>query len=68
VHQNYYFLKQLAPRLHSELAGKVFIEAFSQQKDELIIIFGENVPKGREGEEGREGQGEKEGGEVEVER
>jgi predicted ribosome quality control (RQC) complex YloA/Tae2 family protein len=41
VHQNYHFIKQLAPRLHSELAGKVFVEAFSQQKDELIIVFAE---------------------------
>jgi len=41
VHQNYHFIKQLAPRLHSELAGKLFVEAFSQQKDELIIVFAE---------------------------
>jgi predicted ribosome quality control (RQC) complex YloA/Tae2 family protein len=39
VHQNYYFLKQLAPKLHDELAGKQFIEAFSQEKDELILVF-----------------------------
>lgn len=39
MHQNYHFIKQLAPRLHSELTGKVFVEAFSQQKDELIIVF-----------------------------
>jgi predicted ribosome quality control (RQC) complex YloA/Tae2 family protein len=47
VHQNYHFIKQLAPRLHSELAGKRFVEAFSQQKDELIIVFAEE----EEGEE-----------------
>jgi predicted ribosome quality control (RQC) complex YloA/Tae2 family protein len=41
VHQNYYFLKQLAPRLNSELSGKKFIEAFSQEKDELILVFAE---------------------------
>ncbi|MCF0073816.1 NFACT RNA binding domain-containing protein [Dyadobacter sp. CY261] len=41
MHQNYHFIKQLAPRLDTELAGKVFVEAFSQQKDELIIIFAE---------------------------
>lgn len=29
--------------MHSELAGKVFVEAFSQQKDELIIIFAEQT-------------------------
>jgi predicted ribosome quality control (RQC) complex YloA/Tae2 family protein len=67
VHQNYYFLKQLAPRLHSELAGKVFIEAFSQQKDELIIIFGENVPKAQEGQEGQEGEEGGKGREAEAE-
>ncbi|MCE6991360.1 NFACT RNA binding domain-containing protein [Dyadobacter sp. CY323] len=39
MHQNYYFLKQLAPRLHQELSGKVFVEAFSQEKDELILVF-----------------------------
>ncbi|WP_353718580.1 NFACT RNA binding domain-containing protein [Dyadobacter sp. 676] len=43
MHQNYHFLKQLAPRLHSELAGKRFVEAFSQQKDELIIVFAEEA-------------------------
>lgn len=43
MHQNYHFIKQLAPRLHSELAGKLFIEAFSQQKDELIIVFAEQA-------------------------
>ena len=41
MHQNFHFLKQLAPRLQSELAGKQFVEAFSQQKDELIIVFAE---------------------------
>jgi predicted ribosome quality control (RQC) complex YloA/Tae2 family protein len=40
VHQNYYFLKQLAPALHNQLAGKTFIEAFSQEKDEIILVFG----------------------------
>ena len=43
MHQNYHFLKQLAPRLHSELEGKRFVEAFSQQKDELIIVFAEEA-------------------------
>ena len=42
MHQNYYFLKQLAPRLHEELAGKIFAEAFSQEKDEIILVFSEN--------------------------
>ncbi|PSL27822.1 NFACT RNA binding domain-containing protein [Dyadobacter jiangsuensis] len=51
MHQNYHFIKQLALRLHSEIAGKVFVEAFSQQKDELIIVFAEqteNEPQDRE--------------------
>ncbi|MCF2488974.1 NFACT RNA binding domain-containing protein [Dyadobacter sp. CY347] len=39
MHQNYYFLKQLAPALHQQLAGKTFIEAFSQEKDEIILVF-----------------------------
>jgi predicted ribosome quality control (RQC) complex YloA/Tae2 family protein len=39
MHQNYYFLKQLAAKLHQELAGKYFIEAFSQEKDEIILVF-----------------------------
>jgi predicted ribosome quality control (RQC) complex YloA/Tae2 family protein len=39
VHQNYYFLKQLAPVLHKSIAGKYFIEAFSQEKDEIILVF-----------------------------
>jgi predicted ribosome quality control (RQC) complex YloA/Tae2 family protein len=43
LHQNYYFLKQLAPKLHQELTGKVFVEAFSQEKDELVIVFAENA-------------------------
>ncbi|GGH50182.1 hypothetical protein GCM10007423_52740 [Dyadobacter endophyticus] len=43
MHQNYHFLKQLAPRLDAELAGKRFVEAFSQQKDELIIVFAEET-------------------------
>ncbi|WP_310589749.1 NFACT RNA binding domain-containing protein [Dyadobacter luticola] len=34
-------MKQLAPRLHRELAGKAFVEAFSQEKDELILVFAE---------------------------
>jgi predicted ribosome quality control (RQC) complex YloA/Tae2 family protein len=42
VHQNYYFLKQLAPRLNQELAGKKFVEAFSQEKDEIVLVFAES--------------------------
>ncbi len=42
MHQNYYFLKQLAPRLNQELTGKKFIEAFSQEKDEIVLVFAES--------------------------
>ncbi|MBE9464104.1 NFACT RNA binding domain-containing protein [Dyadobacter subterraneus] len=42
MHQNYYFLKKLAPRLNQELAGKKFIEAFSQEKDEIVLVFAES--------------------------
>ncbi|WP_247231701.1 NFACT RNA binding domain-containing protein [Telluribacter sp. SYSU D00476] len=41
MHQNYYFLRQLAPRLHEEIRGKRFMEAFSQEKDEIIMVFAE---------------------------
>ena len=42
MHQNYYFLRQLAPRLKLALTGKCFIEAFSQEKEELILIFADS--------------------------
>ena len=41
LHQNYYFLRQLAPILSYELTGKRFLEAFSQEKDEIILVFAE---------------------------
>lgn len=40
VHQNFYFLRQLAPAIEKVVKGKSFIEAFSQEKDELILVFG----------------------------
>ncbi|KAA0992537.1 NFACT RNA binding domain-containing protein [Dyadobacter aurulentus] len=43
MHQNYHFLKQLAPALHDRLAGKYFIEAFSQEKDEIILVFADRA-------------------------
>ncbi|ACT93239.1 protein of unknown function DUF814 [Dyadobacter fermentans DSM 18053] len=56
MHQNYHFIKQLAPRLHAEIAGKIFVEAFSQQKDELIIVFAEkNAEMERDEPEQQEG-------------
>jgi predicted ribosome quality control (RQC) complex YloA/Tae2 family protein len=42
VHQNYYFLKKLAPAIHSRLKGKLFIESFSQEKDELVLVFADS--------------------------
>lgn len=39
MHNNYYFLKQLTVRLREELADTVFVHCFSQNKDELILIF-----------------------------
>lgn len=39
MHLNYYFLRQLATALDAQLKGKKFIESFSQEKDELILIF-----------------------------
>lgn len=50
MHQNYHFIKQLAPRLNNELAGKTFVEAFSQQKDELIIVFAEEAAEVQNGQ------------------
>lgn len=40
MHQNFYFLRQLAPALEKLVKAKTFIEAFSQEKDELILVFG----------------------------
>lgn len=39
MHHNYYFLKKLAPRLDIELRGKSLLETFSQEKDELVLVF-----------------------------
>lgn len=38
---NYFFLKRLAPELEKELKGLVLLECFSQNKDELILGFGD---------------------------
>lgn len=37
MHNNYYFLRQLAKALHPILHGTVVSECFSQNKDELIV-------------------------------
>ena len=39
MQHNYYFLKRLLPALEARLVGSTFIEAFSQEKDELILCF-----------------------------
>ncbi|WP_439879863.1 NFACT RNA binding domain-containing protein [Pontibacter sp. MBLB2868] len=40
MHQNYYFLKQLTQALQQRLTGKQVLTTFSQNKDELVIGFG----------------------------
>ncbi len=45
MHQNHYFLRQLAPALDREIAGKQFLEAFSQERDEIILVFAEGRGK-----------------------
>lgn len=37
MHNNYYFLRQLAPALTQQLAGYKVVTCFSQEKDELVI-------------------------------
>lgn len=37
MHNNYYFLRQLAPALTRQLAGYKVVTCFSQEKDELVI-------------------------------
>lgn len=39
MHNNYYFLRQLVPRIELELMGKQLLTCFSQNKDELILGF-----------------------------
>ncbi len=36
---NFYFLRQLTPRLSEKLVGLVLAECFSQEKDELVLGF-----------------------------
>ena len=45
MHQNHYFLRQLAPALDREIRGKQFLEAFSQERDEIILVFAEGRGK-----------------------
>ena len=39
MHNNYYFLRQLTPRLAEILLGSRLQEAFSQNRDELVLEF-----------------------------
>ncbi|RYC67987.1 NFACT RNA binding domain-containing protein [Spirosoma sordidisoli] len=39
MHTNYYFLRQLAPALEPHLVGLKFMECFSQDRDELVLVF-----------------------------
>lgn len=39
MHQNYHFLKFLCPELQARLAGFTIHSCFSQNKDELVILF-----------------------------
>lgn len=39
MHTNYYFLRQLAPTLEPHLTGLKFMECFSQDRDELVLVF-----------------------------
>ncbi|MGA0559144.1 NFACT RNA binding domain-containing protein [Larkinella sp. VNQ87] len=39
MHTNFYFLRQLAPALEPQLTGLKFMECFSQDRDELVLVF-----------------------------
>ena len=39
MHTNYYFLRQLAPVLARHLTGLSFMECFSQDRDEVVLVF-----------------------------
>lgn len=41
MHTNYYFLRQLAPLLMQRLTGLLFMECFSQDRDEVVLVFAE---------------------------
>ena len=44
MHNNYYFLRQLTPRLAEILLGSRLQEAFSQNRDELVLEFALALP------------------------
>ena len=39
MHTNFYFLRQLAPALAANLVGLRFMECYSQDRDELVLVF-----------------------------
>lgn len=39
MNTNYYFLRQLAPALEPHLIGLRFLECYSQDRDELVLVF-----------------------------
>ncbi|MBC8154222.1 MAG: DUF814 domain-containing protein [Bacteroidetes bacterium] len=39
MHTNFYFLRQLAPALDLNLTGLRFMECYSQDRDELVLVF-----------------------------
>ncbi len=39
MHTNYYFLRQLAPALGPHLTDLRFMECFSQDRDEVVLVF-----------------------------
>ena len=41
MHTNYYFLRQLAPVLDKKIKGLRFMACFSQDRDELVLVFAE---------------------------
>ncbi len=47
MHNNYYFLRQLTPRLSEILLGSRLQEAFSQNRDELVLEFALPNPAAR---------------------
>lgn len=45
MHTNFYFLRQLASALETSLTGLRFMECFSQDRDEVVLVFAQ--AKGR---------------------
>ncbi|GAB3559048.1 NFACT RNA binding domain-containing protein [Spirosoma fluminis] len=39
MHTNFYFLRQLAPALAAQINGLRFMECYSQDRDEVILVF-----------------------------